>query len=135
MVIDHNRQARNLLMDLAERADRFRFLLRDRDQFSRAFDEVVTSSGRQVSKMPPRSPRANAYAERFVGTGRECLDHVLIYGDWHPRRVPSEYQQHDNAHCPHQSRNQRPPLHTPDRPIDLTAAIMRRTTLASLIRE
>jgi putative transposase len=58
-------------MDLGERAGQFTFLIRDRDgRFSRVFDEVLTSSGIRVIKTPPRSPRANSYAERFVGTLR-----------------------------------------------------------------
>jgi putative transposase len=63
-------------LDLGERADQFKFLIRDRDgKFSKAFDKVLTGSGIRVIKTPPRSPRANSYAERFVGTlRRECLD-------------------------------------------------------------
>jgi transposase InsO family protein len=100
------------------------------------FDEVLTSSGVRIIKTPPRSPRANSYAERFVGTlRRECLDHLLIYGEQHLRRVLADYERHYNAHRAHQSRDQRPPLHDPDQPIDLTAVIKRRTTVAGLIHE
>jgi putative transposase len=130
-------QARDLLMDLGERADRFKFLIRDRDgKFSRAFDEVLTSNAIRIIKTPPRSPRANSYAERFVGTlRRECLDHLLIYGEQHLRQVLTDYERHYNAHRAHQSRDQRPPLHDPDQPIDVTAVIKRRTTVAGLIHE
>jgi transposase InsO family protein len=64
-------QARNLLMDLGERASRFlvRFLVRDRaGQFTEAFDAVLSGAGIEVVTIPPRSPRANAYAERWVRT-------------------------------------------------------------------
>jgi transposase InsO family protein len=64
-------QIRNLLMDLGDRAPGFRFLVRDRaGQFTAAFDAVLAGAGIQVVKIPPRSPRANAYAERFVLTAR-----------------------------------------------------------------
>jgi putative transposase len=84
-------QARNLLMDLGEQAGRFKFLLRDRDtNFTAAFDRVFAGNGTRVIKTPVRSPRANSYAERFVGTlRRECLDHILILGEGHLRKAAS----------------------------------------------
>jgi hypothetical protein len=74
-------QARNLLMDLGEGADRFRFLIRDRDsKFTTAFDAVFTGADIRIIRTPIRAPRANAIAERFIGTlRRECLDHLLIW--------------------------------------------------------
>jgi transposase InsO family protein len=75
-----SQQARNLLMDLGEHADQFKILIRDRaGQFTTAFDAVLADTGITVCKIPPRSPRANAYAERFVLTARtEVTDHMLI---------------------------------------------------------
>jgi putative transposase len=130
-------QARNLLMDLGERAARFKFLIRDRDsKFTTVFDDVFAGTGVRIIKTPVRSPRANSFAERYVGTlRRECLDHLLIYGERHLRWVLTEYARHYNEHRPHQSREQRPPLHEPGQPVDVTTRIKRRQVVHGLISE
>jgi putative transposase len=96
-------QARNLAMELDDRDRRFKFLIRDRDsKFVMSFDEVFFSEGTRVIKTPVRSPLANAYAERFVGTARrECLDWVLIFGREHLERVLVEFVDHYNSARPH----------------------------------
>jgi len=96
-------QARNLAMCLDDEGRRFKFLIRDRDaKFVTSFDEVFASEGTRVIKTPVRSPRANAYAERFVGTARrECLDWVLILGRHHLERVLAEFVDHYNTARPH----------------------------------
>jgi putative transposase len=134
-------QARNLLMDLEERGTRFRFLVRDRaGQFIEGPGAVLSAAGIQVVKIPPRSPRANAYAERQVLTVRsEVTDRMLIAGPRHLRVVLDEYATHDNRHRPHRARNLRPP--DSDEIImaaatDLAVArIRRRRVLGGLISE
>jgi putative transposase len=134
-------QARNLLMDLGERATRFRFLIRDRaGQFTAAFDAVLSAAGIEVVKIPPRSPRANAYAERWVRTARaEVTDRMLITGPRHLRAVFDEYVTHYNQHRPHRARNLRPPDHDASTTAPITdlavARIRRRKVLGGLIHE
>jgi putative transposase len=95
--------ARNLLMDLDEHARRFRLLIRDRDGKSAAtFDRVFAAADIQVLKAPPRAPKANAYAQRWVRTVRtECLDWVLIWSRRHLERILIEYVGHYNTARPH----------------------------------
>jgi putative transposase len=95
--------ARNLVGDLLDRGRSFKFLIRDRDtKFTDSFDEVFRSEGIRVIKTPVRSPRANAYAERWVRTVRtECLDWILVIGRRHLHGILHEYVRHYNQHRPH----------------------------------
>jgi putative transposase len=104
-------QARNLAMNLGERSEDFRFLIRDRgSNFTRSFDAVFTSEGIEPLKIPARCPRANALAERWVLTARtECTDRMLIAGERHLRVVLEEYAIHYNSGRPHRSLDLRAP--------------------------
>ena len=130
-------QARNLAMDLGDHAARFRFLVRDRaGQFTAPFDAVLADAGIEVVKIPPRCPRANCFAERFVLTVRtEVTDRMLIFGERHLRRVLAEYTAHYNRRRPHRSLKLRPPR--PDAPVrePIRGRIRRRPILGGLINE
>ena len=130
-------QARNLLMDLDDRAASFRFLVRDRaGQFTTAFDAVLAGAGIDTVKIPPRCPRANCFAERFVLTARtELTDRILIFGERHLRTVLAQYGAHYNGRRPHRALQLRPPR--PDHPVpDLDQQrIRRRPVLGGLINE
>jgi putative transposase len=131
-------QARNLLMALEDRVGQFRLLVRDRDtKFPVAFDGVFAAAGIEVLRTPVRAPRANAYAERWVGTvRRELLDRMLIFGRRQLVSVLAEYTDHYNRHRPHRALGQAPPLQ-PNEPVVLAPAgrILRRDRLGELLHE
>jgi putative transposase len=131
-------QARNLLMGLDDRVGRFRYLVRDRDtKFIAAFDAVFAAEGLEVLRTPVRAPRANAYAERWVGTvRRELLDRMLIFGGGQLRSVLAEYADHYNGHRPHRALGQAPPLGSAEPPVIPPAGrVARRDRLGGLIHE
>ena len=105
-------QARNLSWALSERSRAAKFVVRDRDtKFTTGFDEVCHTEGVRIIKTPVQAPRANAFAERFVGTvRRECLDRLLIFGHRHLEQVLAEYLLHYNGHRPHRALHQQTPL-------------------------
>jgi putative transposase len=131
------RQIRNLIMDLGDRAADFRFLIRDRaGHFTGSFDAVLASVGIEAVKIPPRSPRANAYAERFVLTARtEITDRMLIFGERHLWSALARYEAHYNGRRPHRRRQLRPPR--PDHPVAGISQmqIKRRPVPGGLINE
>jgi len=89
-----------------------RFLLRDNDgKYGARFAALAAASGITVLRTPVRAPRANAVTERFLGSvRRECLDHLLLLGERHLRRVLREYVAYFNQARPHQGLGQCVPL-------------------------
>ena len=130
-------QARNLLMDLDDRADRFRFLIRDRDStFTTALDAVFAAADIRIIHTPVRAPRANAIAERFIRTlRRECLDQLLITGPRHLAAVLREFVEHYNTHRPHRSLDRHSPAGATPPPCGATVRTLRRDRLGGLVHE
>jgi putative transposase len=130
-------QARNLLMDLDGHASRFRLLIRDRDaKFTAAFDAVFATAGIEVLKIPPRAPRANAYAERWVRTARtECLDWLLIRNARHLHRVLTIYLEHYNTARPHRRLDLQTPVDAPAASQGRGGPIERIDVLGGLIHQ
>ncbi|MFI0772624.1 integrase core domain-containing protein [Streptomyces sp. NPDC021218] len=133
-------QARNYLMDLGDRAESIKFLIRDRGAyFTDSFDAVFQATGIRVVPTLPAVPRMNAIAERWIGScRREATDRILITGERHLRLIVSEYAEHYNRHRPHRSLGQRAPNRLTE-PEPLTATdntrIRRRDRLGGLIHE
>jgi putative transposase len=133
-------QARNLAWSLAERASSLRFLIHDRDsKLTNAFDEVFRGEGISIIRTPLKAPKANAFAERFVGTvRRECLDWMLIFGRRQLERTLRIYVEHYNGHRPHRGLGLVPPqpgpllrLAAPEQP----GHVRRRDRLGGLLHE
>jgi putative transposase len=131
-------QARNLLMDLEDDAEGLKFLVRDRDaKFTEAFDAVFAAVGVRIIKTPVRAPRANAIAERWIGSARrECLDRMLVTGERHFRLVLGEYADHYNLHRPHGALQQGPPVGRAHPHAEVAGMrVLRRDRLGGLIHE
>jgi transposase InsO family protein len=124
--------------DLDDAGKRFRFLIRDRDaKFSAPFDAVFAATDIRIIKTPVRAPRANAIAERFVGSiRRELLDRTLIINQRHAAAVLGEYQHHYNSHRPHRTLGQAAPLRPlPRQATSETITVRRRDRLGGLLHE
>jgi putative transposase len=134
-------QARNLSSVLAEQDRPTEFLIRDRDtKFTANFDEVFRAVGIRITRTPIRSPRANAFAERFIGTvRRECLDRMLVFHRRQLKQVLAEFIGHYNEHRPHRSLVQRAPLDVGKKSVPTgdpdPARLRRRNKLGGLIHE
>jgi len=128
-------RARNFTSDLEDTGGRFRILIRGRDtKFTASYDEAFRASGIEAIRTPVRSPKANAFAERFVRTvSEDCLDHLLIYSMCHLQAVLADYVRHYNEARPRRGRKLATPLPRHDQP--RTGAICRRDILGGIIHE
>lgn len=123
---------------MGDRLRGVRFLIRDQDsKFSGPFDEVFRTEGGRIVKTPIRSPKANAFAERWVRTARrECLDHLLILGRRHLERTLREFVGHYNAGRPHRGLQLACPSQPTSRtPSGTVGPVGRRDQLGGLIHE
>jgi putative transposase len=79
-------------------------------KFGTVFDDVAKGAGVRVIRTPVMAPKANSHCERLIGSvRRECLDHVLVLGADHLRRVLNECRDYYNTCRPHQGIGQRRP--------------------------
>ena len=105
-------QARNLIMDLGDQADRVKFMIRDRgSNFTTAFDAVLADAEIRTVLCNIQTPRMNAIIERWIGgCRRELLDRTLIWNQAHLRRILTQFETHHNQHRPHRSLHGAAPL-------------------------
>jgi transposase InsO family protein len=78
----------------------------------------------------PRSPWQNGFAERLIGSvRRECLDHVIVFGEAHLRRVLRSYANYYNDIRTHRSLHKDAPVH---RPVQRAGILKSRPILGGL---
>ena len=103
--------AGNLWLRHTNQLTQARALVRDRgSRFVSAFDEIFRSEGLKILKTPVRTPVANTFAERWIGSiRRKLLDRTIIWNQHQLARLVADYIEHYNQHRPHRSLDQRPP--------------------------
>jgi transposase InsO family protein len=113
--------------------------VRDRGtQFIDAFDEIFRTEGLKVLRTPVRTPVANTFAERWIGSiRRELLDRTIIWNQRQLERLVTDYMSHYNQHRPHRSLDQRPPTptHGPPPAVPANVTVLRTSRCDGLINE
>jgi transposase InsO family protein len=131
--------ARNLFLRHGDHLAATRALVRDRgSQFIDSFDEIFRTEGLKILRTPVRTPVANTFAERWIGSiRRELLDRTIIWTRLQIERLVSDYIAHYNQHRPHQSLDQRPPTpaHLPPEAAPETTTVLRTSRCDGLIHE
>ncbi|MCP5029838.1 MAG: transposase, partial [Actinomycetia bacterium] len=122
-----------------------RALVRDRgSQFIDKFDEIFRTEGLKILKTPVRTPVANSYAERWIGSIRrellkqpKGLPRTIIWNQHQLERLVVDYIDHYNDHRPHRSLDQRPPLatETPPPPAQHHLQVVKSAHCDGLINE
>jgi transposase InsO family protein len=130
-------QARNLSWKLQDEGIKLSAVIHDRDKkFSRRADNVLCAEGAGVILTPLKAPRANARAERWIGScRRECLDRMLIVHERHLQAVVDAYCAHYNEQRPHRSCDLRPPAARGDPLVVGSGEVRRRERLGGLLNE
>ncbi len=124
-----------MFWDLAEAGTEVTIMIHDRDRkFAGGLDAACGAEGARVVLTPLLAPRANAHAERWVGSARrDCTDWMLIVGHKHLETVLSEYVEHYNTGRPHQSRGLKPPEGA--KPVVGRGRVVSRQRLGGLLQE
>src|SRR5205807_1989480 len=131
-------QARKLMMDLGEQAQRVTFMIRDRgSNYTAAFDAVLADAGIRTVLCNIQTPGMNSIAERWIGgCRRELLDRTLIWNQTHLRQILRQYETHHNRHRPHRSLDSAAPLKPLPEPVDLEQyRVRRRARVSGMINE
>ena len=108
-----------------------RDLIRDRDRvFGSVVRQRLRAMGIRDKPIAPRSPWQNGFAERLIGSiRRECLDHVIVYGEAQLRHLLRAYASYYNATRTHRSLDKDAPVH---RPVQLVGSFKSRPVLGGL---
>src|SRR3979490_917139 len=108
-----------------------RYLIRDRDaSYGPVFVQRLRAMGIRDRPIAPRSPWQNAYVERLIGTiRRECLDHIIVFGEAHLRPIVGAYAAYYNEARTHRSLNKDAPLR---RSLERLGAITSQPVLGGL---
>ncbi len=107
------------------------YLVRDRDaSYGQAVTRRLAAMGIRDHPTAPRSPWQNGHAERLIGSiRRECLDHIVVFGDTHLRQILAAYTDYYNSFRTHLSLNRDSPVH---RPIQRLGQLAARPILGGL---
>jgi putative transposase len=127
--------ARNLFLRHHDRLTGARALVRDPGS---QFIDAFAAEGLKILKTPIRTPVANTFAERWIGTlRRELLDRTIIWNQHQLERLVVDYIEHYNTHRPHRSLRQRPPTpqHRPNGKTQEPRHVIRSSRCDGLINE